>query len=175
MGIIWSRCCCKSKKADYKKLDVQPNGSSSADIEAGGMEDDDDEEWDQFPPAAGSGGACGGVEAEAMEEPEPDEPDPFAEMGMAPKIKPTKRHAAQSVWAQPAAPTNSRFAMAAEDTSAADAGWGGEDDLADLGVGERRRVAEQRREQRRRQREEGGLGAREKPRGLKAAATKVNQ
>ena len=155
MGILFS-CCRKSKSDDYKK--VEPR--SVDDIEAGGG-GDDDEEWDEFPEVT--------APAEP-EEPEPEpEPDPFAEMGMAPTIKPTKRHVAQSVWAQPAAPTNSRFAMTPDDAST-DA-WG-DDDLADLGVNEKRRAAEQRREQRRRQREEGGSGApREKPRGL--AATRV--
>ena len=164
MGILFS-CCRKSKASsnDYKKLESK----SVDDLEAGGGIGDDDEEWDEFPEVVSSSAAPA-----VPEEPEPEpEPDPFAEMGMGltlSAIKPTKRHVAQSVWAQPAAPTSNRFAMT-PDTDAATDAWG-DDDLADLGVNEKRRAAEQRREQRRRQREDSGV-TRDKPRGL--AATRV--
>lgn len=164
MGILFS-CCRKSKASsnDYKKLESK----SVDDLEAGGGIGDDDEEWDEFPEVVNSSAAPA-----VPEEPEPEpEPDPFAEMGMGltlSAIKPTKRHVAQSVWAQPAAPTSNRFAMT-PDTDAATDAWG-DDDLADLGVNEKRRAAEQRREQRRRQREDSGV-TRDKPRGL--AATRV--
>ena len=169
MGGLISRCCCKksSAQAEYKKLD-QPVGAG--DLEAGGANADDDEEWDDFgdaPPRPGAGVSVG-----VPEEPEPEpEPDPFADFGMAPKIEKTKKHVAQSMWAQPSAPTCSRFAMDASDSSVGGA-WGDGDDLGDtLGVNERRRVAEQRREERRgRRQQQNEAGAREKPR---LAATKV--
>ena len=93
---------------------------------------------------------------------------------MAPKIVATKRHAAQSAWAKPVV-HSSRFAMAAEPEEAGD-GWGGDDDLGDLGANDRRRAAEERREQRRRQREEGaGSSPREKKTGLKAAVVRDSE
>ena len=177
MGIIWSMCCRKNRggNEEYKKLDVSPTGAA-VDLEAGG---DDDEDWDEFPTQQQSASVARQV-AVSLPDPDPDpepepESDPFAELGMAPTIKPTKRHTAQSMWAQNAAPTSSRFAMTADEASG-DVGWGGEDDLTDtLGLGDRRRAAEQRREQRRRQREENGTGAppRDKPGGRGLAATRV--
>ena len=93
---------------------------------------------------------------------------------MAPTIVPTKRHVAQSTWAKPVV-QSSRFAMSAEPEEAGD-GWGGDDDLADLGANDRRRAAEERREQRRRQREESAGGStREKKGGLKAAVVRASE
>ena len=144
--------------------------AAAADVETG-QQISDDEEWDEFPVASmgSSGGGCStscsgnGADrvASVPPEPEPDlepepEVDPFADFGMAPKIAPTKRHAAVSVWAKPAAPTSGTLAMDADGGGGGAAEWGADDgmDIGDFGVGERRRAAEERRQQRRQQRGE---------------------
>ena len=112
-------------------------------------------------------------------EPEPEpEPDPFADMGMAPVINKTKRHQAQSVFAKPAAPSSSKFAMGANDIELEDGGgspgggWG-DDDLGDeLGINARRQAVEERRQARRKQRE---VEATPKERRHGLAATKVTE
>jgi len=181
MGIICSVCCCKKNKNDYKKLEATT--PDSRDVEAGGGDDFDDETWDDFPDTAvpqgnSSAGVGAGVSVAGTEEPPPDEPedDPFAGMGMAPKIVPTKRHAAVSAWAQQQLlPATSRFALDEEPSSVAGDGWG--DDLGDFGMADRKRAAEQRREQRRLTRgadaSTSGNGGAKKER-LKVAATKVS-
>lgn len=186
MGILFS-CCRKSKGGgEYKKIDEKKPDTSS-DLEAGGADDDEEEEWDDFGPEAdacsssrhgnangnssSSSRPCDALQAHMPQEPpepEPEpEPDPFAGFDMAPKIVPTKRHAATSVWAKPKVPSSGLFAMtdgAAEDASVGGGGWDG-DDLGDFGAAERRRAAEERRNQRRKEREHTGEGAaREKPR-----------
>jgi hypothetical protein len=185
MGILFS--CCRKKRTpeggEYKKVEAH-TPDATIDLEAGG---DDGEEWDDFPEdniggsGGGSGGTCGGAASHAVhvvEEPEPEpepEPDYFAEIGgMAPKISPTKRHAAQSVFAKPAQPSSSRFAMNPDEEIAAGDGWGDGDDLGDFGVSEKRRAAKERSEARRKQREDTACRGSEK-RSLKVAATRVQE
>lgn len=160
------------------------------DIEGGGLEDDD-EDWDDFDSHAdahrstnvGLSAGGGGAGACAQpEEPEPEpEPDPFAELGMAPTIGKTKRYNARdaNVFGKPSQPSSSMFAMSAMDAGAdnAESGWGDSDLGDDLGVTERRRLAEERREARRREREgTASPGKREQKRSaLRVAATKVSE
>ena len=178
-GLISRICCCgKSKQADYKKLDQPSPGREMDDIEAGGG--DDDEDWgDNWGTGQNSSAAQGGAGAQGMQPAEPPEPepepesDPFADFGMTPTVVKTKRHVAQSVWAQPAAPTSSSLLMMeSTDAAAGGGGWGDDDDLGEtLGVNAKRRAAEQRRLEREKQRDRrGDGGGREKPR---LAATKV--
>ena len=194
MGILFS--CCRKKKIPepaYKKVEEV----RTPDLEGGGGgEFDDDEEWDDFDQPSGAAssphrrgsagsphsrsGAAGSPNSSAAaaeeEEPEP-EPDPFAGFDMAPKIAKTKRHNVQSVFAKPAVPASSVFAMSpmdAPDDGSGD-GWGDADLGDDLGLNERRRAAEERREARRKQREAQGEGGARgpKPPSLKGMAVKV--
>ena len=140
----------------YKKVEAR----SIDDVEAGGRltaaaeDDNDDEEWDDFgtqasgavPPPVGTSQSSPAIGAPPqMAEPEPEpEPDPFAGFDMAPTIKATKRHVAQSAFAKPA-PASGRISslLAAEDDDASGAGggWGISDDDLDFGVSERRKAA----------------------------------
>ena len=186
MGIILS-LCCKKKNAEpsYKKVEEQ----SVPDLE-GGVVDEDGEEWDDFNarpshPSSHSRGrppppqpSAHPIYTAAEPEPEP-EPDPFAGFDMAPKIGKTKRHNAReaNVFAKPAVPSSSMFSMdndAQLDGAGEGGGWGDADLGDDLGVNERRRVAEERREARKKEREAAGSSGRETKRPLKVAATKVS-
>ena len=171
MGIIFSCCRKKQPEAAYKKIEERP----TPDIEGGGFGVDDDEEWDDFDAPNNSA-------AIAVEEPQPEpEPDPFAGFDMAPTINKTKRHNVRevNVFAKPAVPSSSMFAMGAEaPDEGAGGGWGDADLGDDLGVNERRRMAEERREARRKEREAAqgsSPGSREKRSGLKGMALKVNE
>jgi hypothetical protein len=160
MGALCCRLFRRKKETDYKKADE----ARTPDLEGGGVEWDD---WDEFPeeeesaraPLAPGGPlppAAPEPEAEPEPEPEPESDDPFAGFGMAPQIVKTKRHAARpaaaSVWVDPAAPMSSRLQHSSLVMNAEpEAGGGWADDDLDLGDGERRRAAEEeRRAQRKR-------------------------
>ena len=138
-------------------------------------DDDDDEEWEDFgdPRLSGASVATAAATAAATsaatsmhpaaEEPEVEEVDPFAGMGMAPTIKPTKRHAAPSPFAKPAPAQSSRLtsmlASLDEDSNAVAGGWADETDDLDFGVSDRRKANEERRQQRRRERDASASAA----------------
>ena len=171
MGILFSCCRKRQPEAAYKKIEER-----MPDIEGGGFGADDDEEWDDFDAPTNSAVA---VEEEPQPEPEPD---PFAGFDMAPTINKTKRHNVRevNVFAKPAVPSSSMFAMSAEaPDEGAGGGWGDADLGDDLGVNDRRRAAEERREARRKEREAAQSSSpdshKQKRSGLKAAALKVNE
>ena len=161
------------KVEDARDDDVEsgPNGQGSnmADM----ADDDDDEEWEDFgdprlsvasaATAAATAAAAAQPMHPAAEEPEVEEVDPFAGMGMAPTIKPTKRHAAPSPFAKPAPAQSKRLtsmlASLDEDSTAVAGGWVDETDDLDFGVSDRRKANEERRQQRRRERDASASAA----------------
>lgn len=193
MGAICSvirRLCCRGSAGrggsppspkHYKKLDEAP-----PDLEAGAASDDEFEAWDESadqqqraPPRPAQKTGMLGLDtgAGAAEPAAEPEPDPFAGFEMAPTIKRTQRHAAESAWDKPAPVASGRLALSAdadaEGAGGGGGGWGGDDDEELLGLGgteERRKAAEARRAQRRREREASSKGA---PRPQRIAATKV--
>ena len=191
MGILFS--CCRKKRPDIEYKRVGEGSSPDLDLEGGGGGggdgEDDWDDWDSRPsaqsnsrpPAGGCRTAAAQQAAPELEpEPEPEpEPDPFAEMGMAPVVTKTKRHQAQSVFAKPAAPSSSKFAMGIGELEIEDAGgspgggWGDEDLGDELGINARRQAVEERRQARRKQREGEATSKERRQHGL--AATKVTE
>jgi hypothetical protein len=187
MGGLLSRlCCCKkggNSGRDYKKVESQ--SLDDKDIEAGGDDDDDwgdQDDWEPGAAAAKSGPAAGSTAMETAEPEAEPEPDPFAEFGMAPKISATKRHAAVSAWERPKGAVGGRFAMsnlAPEMDDGDQDGWIVDDGLDGLSAVEKRRAAEQKREARRRERDAqattNGAAAGKTSGRQKLAATKVSE